>query len=329
MSARDPDPSSTRLVFMGSPEFAEPSLQRLIDAGYCIAGVYTQPDRSGGRGRRLLAQPVKRLAEEAGLPVLQPPSLRRPEAVAELATLRPDAIVVVAFGQILRPAVLSLPPKGVLNVHASLLPRYRGASPIAAALLNGDEETGVSIMLLDEGMDTGPILTQQTEAILPQDTAGSLNERLALLGADLLLATLPRWLEGEIEPQAQDEAQATTTRLIAKADGLLDWSLTARELWRRVRAYTPWPGASTTLDGTPIQILQSWPIETAIAHEPGRIVPSDGGWTLPAELPKPAFAVGTGSGLLLPLVLQKSGRRPLEARDFANGERGLIGRRFG
>jgi methionyl-tRNA formyltransferase len=329
MPAAPPGPSSTRLVFMGSPEFAEPSLRRLIDAGYAIAGVYTQPDRSGGRGRRLLAPPVKRLAEAAGLSVFQPESLRLPEAVAELAALDPGVIVVVAFGQILRPAVLALPPRGVVNVHASLLPRYRGASPIAGALLHGDAETGVSIMLLDEGMDTGPVLAQARETVLPQDTTGSLSERLASLGAELLIATLPRWLAGEVAPQEQDEACATTTKLIAKADGQLDWSLPASELWRRVRAFTPWPGATTTLDGAPVQILQAWPVDAAADQELGRIVPTQGASSVPAELPRPAFAVSTGAGFLLPLILQKAGRRPLEARDFANGERGLAGRRFG
>jgi methionyl-tRNA formyltransferase len=324
-----PDPASIRLVFMGSPEFAQPSLRRLIDSGYAIVGVYTQPDRSGGRGRKLLAQPVKRLAEENGLPVFQPPSLRRPEAVAELAALHPDVIVVVAFGRILRPDVLSVPAKGVLNVHASLLPHYRGASPIAAALLDGKDETGVSIMLLDEGMDTGPVLAQRSEAILSQDTAGSLSERLAVLGAELLIATLPAWLAGQIEPQPQDESQATTTRLIAKADGVLDWSLSAAELWHRVRAYTPWPGAITTLDGAPLQILQAWPLEMAAGPEPGRIIAADSAWPVPPGLPRAAFAVGTGAGLLVPLTLQRAGRRPLEARDFANGERGLVGRRLG
>lgn len=313
---------------MGSPDFATPSLQRLIDGRYTIAGVYTQPDRGAGRGRRLEAPPVKQIALEAGLPVFQPATLRTPETVAQLAALRPDVIVVVAFGQILRPAVLALPPHGVLNVHASLLPRYRGASPVASALLDGAAQTGVSIMLLDEGMDTGPILAQRSEPVLPQDTAGSLGVRLARRGADLLIETLPRWLAGELAPRPQDPSQATVTRRLEKEDGRLDWRLPARDLWARVRAFTPWPGATTSLDGTAVQILQAWPFDGGEGLDPGRIVPAPRA-TPPEGFARPAFAVETGQGLLLPLVLQKAGRRALDARDFANGERGLAGRRFG
>jgi methionyl-tRNA formyltransferase len=320
---------TTRIVFLGSPDFAVPSLERLIEAGYDLAGVYTQPDRPSGRGRHLAPSPVKRLAQAHGLPVFQPASLRTPEALDELTALRPDVMVVVAFGQILRPAVLALAAHGVLNVHPSLLPRYRGASPIPSTLLNGDAETAVTVMLLDEGMDTGPILAQRTEAILPEDDAGSLADRLALLGAELLVQTLPRWLAGEIEPQAQDDALASVTGRIDKNDGALDWALPARELWGRVRAYTPWPGAMTTLDGTPVQILKAWPLDGAAPGAPGEIVPVPAGASVPSALGSPAFAVATGSGLLLPLLVQRAGRRALPARDFANGERGLIGRRFG
>lgn len=313
---------------MGSPDFAAPSLRRLIDDGYNVVGVYTQPDRAAGRGRHVAAPPVKRVAEEAGLPVFQPVSLRQPGAVAELASLRPDLIVVVAFGQILRPSVLELAPRGALNVHASLLPKYRGASPVAAALLNGEQFTGVTIMLLDEGMDTGPVLAQQTEPVLPQDTTGTLSARLAQTGAALLVATLPRWLAGQIEPQPQDESRATLTRRIDKEDGRLDWRLSARDLWGRVRAYTPWPSATTSLDGTPVQILQAWPLDDRETSDPGRIVALPHAVDLPDGMERARFGVETGHGLLLPLVLQKAGRRPLSARDFANGERGLIGRRF-
>jgi len=314
---------------MGSPNFAVPSLERLLDAGYSITGVYTQPDRPSGRGRRPAASPVKRLAEARGLSVLQPPTLRTPDALAELSSLAPDLIVVVAFGQILRRTVLALPPRGVVNVHPSLLPKYRGSSPVAFALLDGMDETGVTIMLLDEGMDTGPILAQRPEAVRPEDDAGSLSDRLALIGADMLAETLPAWLSGQLEPRAQDDALATTTRRIQKDDGELDWSLQARELCCRVRAYTPWPGATTSLDGTPIQILRAWPLDDASGAAAGEIVPLPAAAMVPANLGRPAFAVGTGAGLLLPLLVQRSGRRALPARDFANGERGLIGRRFG
>jgi len=314
---------------MGSPDFAVPSLERLLDAGYSIAGVYTQPDRPSGRGRRLAASPVKRFAEARGLRVLQPATLRAPDALSELSSLAPDVIVVVAFGQILRPAVLVLPPRGVLNVHPSLLPKYRGSSPVASALLDGVDETGVTIMLLDEGMDSGPILAQRHEAPRPEDDTGSLSDRLALIGAELLAGTLPAWLRGELDPTPQDDRLATTTRRIHKDDGELDWHLPARELWCKVRAYTPWPGATTSLDGTQIQMLRAWPLDDTPGAAPGEILPVPAGAAVPAGIGRPAFAVGTGSGLLLPLLIQRAGRHPMPARDFANGERGLSGRRFG
>lgn len=314
---------------MGSPEFAAPSLQALVNAGARIVGVYTQPDRPGGRGRLLRASPVKQLAEGVGLPVFQPARLRQPDAIGELASLAPDLIVIAAYGQILRPAVLALPRYGTLNVHASLLPNYRGASPVVAAILDGVEETGVTIMLVDEGMDTGPIVAQEAVAIGSFDTAGALGERLALLGAELLQQVLPRWVAGEIEPQAQDDAQASVTRLVKKDDGVLNWQMPAIDLWRRVRAFTPWPGATTSLNGLALQIQQAWPLAGDKDTEPGTVVGVPALADLPPLLPRPAFAVQTGEGLLLPLVVQKAGRRPVTAAEFANGERGLIGSRFG
>jgi len=198
-----------------------------------------------------------------------------------------------------------------------------------AALLEGAEVTGVSIMLIDEGMDTGPLLAQQEEPLRAADTTASLSARLAGLGANLLIDVLPRWLAGRIMPLPQDPAQASLTRLIKKEDGALDWRLPAVELWRRVRAYTPWPGASTTLDGVPLRLLQSWPIDRESGAEPGRVLLFKEAIALPAGLPRPSFAVQTGRGLLLPLILQKAGKRPLAAADFANGERGLLGKRLG
>jgi methionyl-tRNA formyltransferase len=321
--------AQARLVFMGSPDFAVPSLLALVEAGYDIAAVFTQPDRPGGRGRHILSPPVKEAALSAGLSVSQPETLRSQEAVAHLASLRPDAIVVVAFGQILRPSVLQIPRRGVLNVHASLLPRHRGASPVAAALLAGDEETGVSVMLLDEGLDTGPVLQQRREAIQPEDDAGTVTDRLAQLGADLLIETLPAWLEGTIEPAPQDASAATLSRRIGKEDGRIDWTHSAEEIWRAVRAYTPWPGATTSLNGTVLQVLQSWPVPRAALQEPGTVLELDEPFAVPAPLPRPAFAVQTGNGLLLPLLLKRAGKRVVSARDFLNGERGLIGAKLG
>lgn len=321
--------SAARLVFMGSPEFALPSLRSLVGAGYEIVGVFTQPDRAAGRGRRLQPPPIKRYAESVGLPVFQPASLRTAEAIATLRALAPELIVIAAYGQILRPRLLAIPPRGTLNVHASLLPLHRGASPVTGAILDGAEQTGVSIMLIDEGLDTGPVLAERAMGIRADDTAGTLSARLAELGAELLIEVLPRWLQEEIVPRPQDESRATSTRLIRKEDGVLDWSEPATTLWRKVRAFNPWPGATTSLDGEAIRIQEAWPLQRDSGEEPGRIIRFRDPLDLPANLPRPAFAVQTGAGLLLPLMLQKQGKRALPAADFLNGERGLLERRFG
>lgn len=315
------------IVFIGTPDFAVPSLRRLAADGYEIAAVITQPDRATGRHRnRLTPPPVKEAALELGLPVHQPASLRDPDAVARLRALQPEVVVVVAYGQILRQDVLGIPPRGVINVHASLLPKYRGASPITAAILAGDEETGVSIMLMDAGMDTGPVLAQRLEGISPHDTTGSLSSRLAKLGADLLADTLPRWLGGEIEPQPQDNSQATVTRLIRKEHGAIDWTLPAVDTWRRVRAYNPWPGAYTALNGEQITIWNAWPLASDSPEAPGTVV------ALPPELgddtPESAFAVQTGTGLLAVVELQRAGRRAVSSAEFLRGAPSLVGRRF-
>lgn len=303
-----------KLVFMGTPDFAVPVLKALIER-YEIVGVVTQPDRRVGRGRRVEASPVKVVALAHGLSVLQPPRLRQPDAVAELRALLPEVIVVAAFGQILRAEVLDIPPKGCLNVHASLLPKYRGAAPIAAAILAGEEGTGVTIMLMDEGMDTGPILSQATCPIFPQDTGESLSTRLAQLGANLLMDTLPRWLAGEIEPRPQDHSQATCSRIIAKEDGLIDWSQSAIEIWRRSRAYHPWPSTYTYWRGKLLKVIR---VE-ALPHwsgegEPGQVMALDEG-----------LAVATGEGALLLSEVQLAGKRALNIENFARGHRDFVG----
>jgi methionyl-tRNA formyltransferase len=303
-----------RLVFMGTPDFAVPVLKALIGQ-YEIVGVVTQPDRRAKRGRKLEASPVKVLALAHDLPVLQPPSLRQPDAVAELRVLAPEAMVVAAYGQILPTEVLAIPSRGCLNVHASLLPKYRGAAPVAAAILAGEEEAGVTIMLMDEGMDTGPILSQATCPISPQDTRESLSVRLAQLGADLLMDSLPRWLAGAIEPQPQDHSQATYSRVIAKQDGLIDWSQSAVEIGRRGRAYHPWPGTYTYWRGRLFKVLRA----EALPHwsgegEPGQVMALDEG-----------LAVATGEGALLLLVVQLAGKRALNIEDFARGQRDFVG----
>ncbi len=303
-----------KLIFMGTPDFAVPVLKALIGR-YEIVGVVTQPDRRAKRGRKLEASPVKVVALAHDLPVLQPPSLRRPDAVAELRALAPEVIVVAAFGQILPAEVLAIPPKGCLNVHASLLPRCRGAAPVAAAILAGEEETGVTIMLMDEGLDTGPVLSQATCSISPQDTRESLRTRLAQLGADLLMDTLPRWLAGAIEPQPQDHDQATYCGIIAKEDGLIDWSQSAVEICRSCRAYCSWPGIYTYWRGKLLKVLSAeslprWSGE----EEPGRVMALDEG-----------LAVATGEGALLLDEVQLAGKKALSAEVFARGQRDFVG----
>ena len=326
-----------RIVFMGSPEFALPTLRRLLDSEHQVVAVYTQPDRPAGRGRGLRPPPAKELALERGMPVFQPPRVSAPEAVAELAALRPDLIVIAAYGQILKQPVLDMPRRGVLNVHASLLPRHRGASPVAAAILAGDEETGVSIMRVELALDAGPVLAARRLPIDPWDSTGSLAARLAEEGADLLMEVLPTWLEGTLQAVPQDEAQATYAPAIRKEEGRIGWRVHAEELWRRVRAYNPWPGAFTHLDGQPLRILEAWPFpseafargESASGGDvaPGTVVAAP---AAAAALPRrAAFAVQTGHGLLGVITVQKAGRRALPADQFLRGERGLLGKRLG
>jgi methionyl-tRNA formyltransferase len=315
-----------RIVFMGTSDFALPALRRLVDSEHEVAAVYTQPDRPAGRGRHPMPPPVKVNAQEWGLPVRQPAKVSTPEDTAELAAFKPDIIVAAAYGQILRERVLQVPPKGVINIHPSLLPRHRGASPVAAAILAGDGETGVTIMLMALALDEGPILAQRRIPISPHDTTGSLTAQLAAVGADLLMETLPGFLDGAIRPQPQDAAAATYAPLVQKEDALIDWRLPATEIWRRVRAYNPWPGASTYLDGAPLRIWEAWPLSDDSAEPPGSVLatppPLD-------ERLSGTFAVQTGEGLLAVLTVQRAGRRALPAADFLRGERGLIGRRLG
>jgi len=290
----------TRIVFMGSPEFALPTLTALA-RNFNVVGVVTQPDRPAGRGRNLTPPPVKELAAELDLPVIQPARLSAPEAMRQLQLWAPELIVVAAFGQILRPAVLDLPKYGCINVHASLLPRWRGAAPIQAAILHGDETTGVTIMLMDPGVDTGSILSQRAVRILEDDTAGSLSTRLAVVGAELLTETLPRYLSGELQPQPQDERQATYAPMLKKAAGELDFNQPAEQLARQVRAFHPWPGAYMFWQGQRLKIHQ--------AH------------AAPGGLP----AVGAVNGVLVLDKLQPAGKKPMPGDVFLRGARGWIG----
>jgi methionyl-tRNA formyltransferase len=303
-----------RVIFMGTPPFAVPSLEALAER-YEVVGVVTQPDRPAKRGRKLTSSAVKKTASALGLRVLQPESLRETEAVAQLRDLKPQVMVVAAFGQILRPEVLTIPPSGVINVHPSLLPKYRGASPIAGALLAGEEETGVTIMLMDEGMDTGPILAQRTIKIDAEDTTGSLEETLGTLGAELLVDTLPRWLDGAVEARAQEDSDATYTRPVSKKDAVIDWELPALDIWYRIRAYNPRPGARTYWKGNMLKILCARPETKWKGREtPGEVV------MLPAGV-----GVVAGQGVLLLEEVQLAGKRALGAEEFVRGQREFVG----
>jgi len=317
------------IVFIGTPAFAVPALRRLVADGHSISAVVTQPDRPAGRGRQPRSSPVKLTAAELSLPVLQPASLREPKAVEQIRSLAPGVMVTVAYGQILRPELLEIPLRGVLNLHPSLLPRHRGPTPIPAAILAGDKITGVSIILMDAGMDSGPILAQCEHPIEASDTAGSLNDKLSVLSADLLAETLPRWMAGRITPEPQDDHLATKTPLLRKKDGAIDWSRSAVEIWRQVRAYNPWPGAFTEAGGAMLHIWRAWPLPNANAEAPGLVVALDAEQR--SGLPHPAsaaFGVETGEGLLAPLEVQRAGRRTLSAAEFLRGAPGLIGTRL-
>jgi len=306
-----------RVLFMGTPHFALPTLEALHEA-HEVIGVVTRPDKPAGRGQRLRPPPVKQWALAHGLEVLQPPRLSEPRVLATLRGLKPEVIVVAAYGQILPSEVLNLPPAGCLNVHASLLPKHRGAAPIPAAILAGDRVTGVTIMLMDEGLDTGPILAQRACPITPQDTTASLTEKLAQMGADLLTETLPRWLAGHITPLPQDEAQASYCPLISKGDGLIDWMLPAEEIWRRVRAYNPWPSAYTFWKGRLLKIWRARPLPEETTGEPGTVLDTPLG-----------PAISTGKGLLLLEEVQLAGKRAMPAAEFVRGQRGFVGAKLG
>ena len=301
---------------MGTPAFAVPVLESLVLCGCELVAVYTQPDKPAGRGRKVVPSPVKEMALECRLDIRQPVSLRAPEETAQLASLEPDLIIVAAFGQLLPQAILDVPRHSCLNVHPSLLPRHRGASPIPAAILAGDETTGVSIMLMDRGMDTGPIVAQQEVPLLPQDTAASLADRLAQIGSRLLVSTLPLWLTDELTTQPQGNEMATYCPQITKESGRIDWHRTAVELWRSVRAFQPWPGCHTTWQGKQVKIIQAVPLPGK--GEPGTVVAMPDG--------QPAVVgVNTGEGILGLLQLQAPGRRVTGAEEFIRGHRDFAG----
>jgi methionyl-tRNA formyltransferase len=297
------------VVFMGTSAFAVPSLERLVASRHAVVAVVTQPDRPQGRGRRVAASPVKQVAAARRLRVLQPCRASDPQLLAELNALAPQVIVVAAYGQILRSTLLAVPPLGCVNVHASLLPKYRGAAPINWALIRGEQVTGVTIMLIDETLDTGPILLQSKLAIDASDDAGTLQERLATCGAEVLLEALDGMESGSLEPMPQDHAQATSAPKLRKEDGIIVWGRSADALAHLIRGVTPWPGAVTTHRGRPLRIWRSTPVAMSGAGTPGRVAATDtlGIW------------VETGDGYLVLGEVQPAGGRRMDAAAYVRG----------
>jgi methionyl-tRNA formyltransferase len=300
----------TTVVFMGTPDFSVPILQALIKQ-YSVIGVVTQPDRPAGRKQQIHVSPVKQVALDHQIPVLQPERLRRPEAIAELKQWQPDVYVVAAFGQILPQSVLDIPQHGSINVHASLLPRWRGAAPIQAALRAGDAETGVTIMKMDAGLDTGPMLKMRAIPIASDETGASLHDKLSVLGAELLIETLPGYLDGIILPQAQPEAGITIAPQVKKEEGNIDWSQDAQTIERLIRAFTPWPGTFSFFKGQQLKILNSEVVSGSAA--PGKVVKVTNG-----------IAVGTGRNLLRLKTIQLAGRKAMPVEEFVKGQADFI-----
>lgn len=299
------------VIFAGTPEFAVPTLQALIDSHHEVVAVYTQPDRPAGRGRQLAASPVKQCALAHDIPVFQPKTLRDQQAQQTLAAHQADVMVVVAYGLILPAAVLQAPKQGCINVHGSLLPRWRGAAPIQRAVLAGDAETGVTIMQMDEGLDTGPMLRKVSCAINATDTSHDLYQRLAPLGADALLATLSDIEQGQLQAQAQDDAQATHAAKLNKADAVIDWQLPAAQIDRNIRGYFPWPVATFALDDLRIKVHEATVITQSHDYAPGTIVAAD----------KNGIDVACGSDVIRLTCLQFPGKKALSAHDILNAHK--------
>ncbi|MBE0690772.1 MAG: methionyl-tRNA formyltransferase [Anaerolineae bacterium] len=303
------------VVFMGTPDFAVPALQRLIEE-HTVVGVVTQPDRPAGRGKHVQMSPVKKVALAANVPVFQPETLRRAEAIDELRRWEAEVYVVAAFGQILPQAVLDIPVCGALNIHASLLPRWRGAAPIQAAIHAGDTVSGVTIMTMEAGLDTGPVLTRRAIALARDETGQSLHDKLSELGGELLIETLPGYLSGDIPAQSQDEALVTLAPRIDKDEGRIDWTQSAVQIERTIRAFTPWPGTFTHWDGKLLKLIAA---DLAFGSDypdaqPGVVAQYDG-----------QTAIGTGGGLIYPTRVQLEGKSAVVIDDFVRGYPAFIG----
>ncbi len=300
-----------RLVFLGTPEFAVPSLERLAARGHEILAVYTQPDRPKGRGQQVAESPVKQAALRLGLEVRQPERIRRPEVVTELAALSPQAMAIVGYGQIIPQAIIDIPALGIINVHASLLPKFRGAAPVQWSVARGEPITGVTTMRIDAGLDTGDFLLQRETPIGPEEDAIALSRRLSAMGADLLVETLDGLARGAITPLKQDSTRATLAPILRKEDGLIDWNWTAREVYNRVRGFVPWPGAHTVFRGQSLLIWKSRVAEEQAAGPPGSM-------TVVGR----RLVVACGGGTTVELLeVQVEGRKRIDAAAFLNGQR--------
>lgn len=300
-----------RLIFLGTPGFAVPTLEHLIDAGHDVVCVVTQPDRPKGRGQELAASPVKQAAVSRGLAVYQPERIKRPEAQRHLAALQPEIMVVVGYGQIIQQAVIDIAPRGIVNVHASLLPKYRGAAPVQWAIVRGETRTGVTTMQIDAGLDTGDMLLKAETDIGLEETAMELGERLSRIGADLAVKTLDGLARGAIMPEKQNNAAATYAPILKKEDGLIDWRLPAGEIHNRVRGLLPWPGAFTQFRGRTLQIWKARPRPGPATGAPGRLYRSE----------QSVYAVSGAATALELLEVQMEGRNRVSAEAFANGQR--------
>lgn len=309
-----------RLVFMGTPDFAVASLEALLKSDDSVVGVVTQPDRPKGRGQILTPSPVKLLAERQQIPLLQPLKMKDPEFLQSLAGWKPDLIAVAAFGRILTPTILSLPPRGCINVHGSLLPKYRGAGPIQWAIINGETQTGITTMLMDEGMDTGAMLLQEAIPITPDDTADTLSPRLADLGGSLLVETIARLKAGTLTPRPQDASQATFAPLLKKEDGVIDWTLPATALANRIRGLSPWPGAYTSVSGRDRwTIWRARALSGPVTKPPGMIV----------AVTHESIHVATGKGVLAIMELQPMNSRRMAVSQYVTGHPTAVGLQLG
>ena len=320
MLPTEPVTAPLRIVFMGSPVWAASCMQRLLEGPDPVVAAYCQPDKRAGRGRKMTAQPVASDARDRGVPVHQPRTLRQPDVVEQLGSLEPDLIVVVAYGKILPPAVLAIPRFGCINVHFSLLPAWRGAAPVQYSIIHGDERSGVTTMLMDEGLDTGPILLQRSEPIAPDDTTDSLGRRLTGLGADLLTETIDALRAGTLRATPQDSGSATHARTLKKEAGAIDWARPAIELERLIRGTYPWPGAFTFRAGKRVKVLRAYLVDHPCgAAAPGEVVAAD----------RTGITVACGAGFVSLIEVQPEGKRAMDARSFVNGFRVQQGETWG